>query len=507
MDLFTRVEQLLLPLRAAFRRERTFQWFFLLVHGMLLRSRFHGVSSCIEALGLGAAAYHQALHFFRSTAVSTRDLMKAWNDALLPHPDVLRFGDRPVYVGDGIKIPKEGRRMPGVKRLHQESENNSKPTWIRGHYFGALGLLFKRGRACFNLPIYTQLQDGLDATGQPDDDDSLVDKMGRLARDFLPPGAYLILDAYYAAKDLLTTLTAARIDLITRVKVSTVAYRPLPPPPEKRGRGRPRKWGERVKLKELFEETEAFEQRRLWLYQALQGVRWRVVDLYWHSPTTPVRFVLAELDNGKRLILLSTDCMPERADHPVGVHLPVQDRGGVLGACGSVVGVRLPVLEQVACAPASLDGQPGPERDLGGGSFGVVEQGGELRAVHQPPGHRAGAVAGAEPGSLAPGVGPVPGMVPHPPCPRSGQRIHGADDPPAPGDSHFRGNASPSTSLEIPGSPHGAAQTSEPPEREGGRIALPLRRQPSPETTHTHIRGEGWRTSHCRVMKIWGFQI
>jgi tRNA splicing endonuclease len=36
-----------------------------------------------------------------------------------------------VYVGDGIKVGKEGRKMPGVKRLHQESEDVSKPEWIQ----------------------------------------------------------------------------------------------------------------------------------------------------------------------------------------------------------------------------------------------------------------------------------------------------------------------------------------------------------------------------------------
>ena len=43
-----------------------------------------------------------------------------------------------MYVGDGIKVGKEGRKMLGVKRLHQESEDVSKPEWIRGHYFNAL---------------------------------------------------------------------------------------------------------------------------------------------------------------------------------------------------------------------------------------------------------------------------------------------------------------------------------------------------------------------------------
>ena len=49
----------------------------------------------------------------------------------------------------GIKVGKERRKMPGVKRLHQESEDVSKPEWIRGHYFSALGLLLNADKALF----------------------------------------------------------------------------------------------------------------------------------------------------------------------------------------------------------------------------------------------------------------------------------------------------------------------------------------------------------------------
>lgn len=46
-----------------------------------------------------------------------------------------------VLVGDGMKQAKEARRMPGVKKLHQESENSSKADYIFGHLFGAVGIL------------------------------------------------------------------------------------------------------------------------------------------------------------------------------------------------------------------------------------------------------------------------------------------------------------------------------------------------------------------------------
>jgi hypothetical protein len=37
-----------------------------------------------------------------------------------------------VLVGDGIKIPKRGKKMPAVKLLHQQSESNTKPEYIMG---------------------------------------------------------------------------------------------------------------------------------------------------------------------------------------------------------------------------------------------------------------------------------------------------------------------------------------------------------------------------------------
>ncbi len=85
--------------------------------------------------------------------------------------------------------------MPGVKRLKQESESNSKPTWIRGHYFGAIGMLLARGKEIFHVPIYCQLQDGLKGTGKKNDGESLVDKavpendLSTLDTDALRPAA------------------------------------------------------------------------------------------------------------------------------------------------------------------------------------------------------------------------------------------------------------------------------------------------------------------------------
>ncbi len=77
------------------------------------------------------------------------------------HAPLLVIQGRVVLVGDGMKQAKEGRRMPGVKRLHQESENDAKGEYIFGHLFGAIGILVGDSRKWFCLPLFMNLQDGV----------------------------------------------------------------------------------------------------------------------------------------------------------------------------------------------------------------------------------------------------------------------------------------------------------------------------------------------------------
>ena len=42
-------------------------------------------------------------------------------------PSPICVNGRRVLVGDGIKALKRGKKMPGVKLLHQQSESNKKP--------------------------------------------------------------------------------------------------------------------------------------------------------------------------------------------------------------------------------------------------------------------------------------------------------------------------------------------------------------------------------------------
>jgi hypothetical protein len=183
MELYSRLEQIILEMRPAFKREATFEWFVLLLWGVLLTTQPPAVTSYLNALGLNERYYHQSLHWFHSEAFRVEQLCHQWSQWLEQHPMMHQLNGQKVYVGDGIKVGKEGLKMPGVKGLHQESEDVSKPEWIRGHYFSAFGLLLGSAQALFVVPIIIQMHDGIEPI-EEDAGDTLVDKMATLCVQF-----------------------------------------------------------------------------------------------------------------------------------------------------------------------------------------------------------------------------------------------------------------------------------------------------------------------------------
>jgi hypothetical protein len=306
MELFVRLEQIVMKLRPAFSREASFEWFVLLLWGVLLSHQAAAVTSCLNGVGLGEAYYAQALHWFHSSGFSIDDLCQRWGRWLASHGQLKRMAGKRVYIGDGIKVSKEGRKMPGVKRLHQESANMSKPEWIRGHYFSALSLLLGQADALFAVPLVLKLHDGLEPA-ESDAALTLVDKMAALCVQFMARGSYAILDAYYASAKVLQPFRVAGLQLVSRARISTIAYAAFSPCPSPRRPGRPRKWGSPVKLRELFAPIETCSRASLWLYGQRQTVYYQTFHLYWDSPDDLLLFVLTQLPSGKQVILLSSD--------------------------------------------------------------------------------------------------------------------------------------------------------------------------------------------------------
>jgi hypothetical protein len=120
-------------------------------------------------------------------------------------------------------------------------------------------------------------------------------------------GSLIILDAFYAVKQLLGFYREAQLFLISRVRINTCASAPFCPLPGGKGKGRKRQWGSKSKLRQIFAEVEQFESATLKLYGRIQQVRYRSLQLHWDSSAHPVQFVLSQLPSGQRLILISND--------------------------------------------------------------------------------------------------------------------------------------------------------------------------------------------------------
>ena len=108
----------------------------------------------------------------------------------------------------------------------------------------------------------------------------------------------LVLDAYFAVGPVFAILKQAidaagrpLVHIVTRAKNNVVAFTEAPP--KTGGRGRPRIYGQRLKLIELFEsQSQFFEQAQIELYGQMKQVCFLCLDLYWKPVADKVRFVL-----------------------------------------------------------------------------------------------------------------------------------------------------------------------------------------------------------------------
>jgi hypothetical protein len=298
------LEGMLQALRPAFTREATFAWFVVALAGVVTRQEVYGVSSIVRALSLAPVYYPALLHFFHSTAWTAERLYQHWEDWLIRQPVVETAAGRAVLLGDHTKQPKDGRRMPGVTTLHQDSETSSKPSFFRGHHWGCLSLLGQAHGKRFALPLWAEIH--------PDDSsDSRATRLVNVAAQIglrwgLP--IFLVLDAFFAVGPVFTAAAAAQgaLHILTRAKKNVVAYR-QPPPPRPHQKGRRRVYGRKLKLMKLFDaRPQDFLSAEAVVYQKKETVRYLVLDLIWKPAKGLVRFILIETSRG-RIILMSSD--------------------------------------------------------------------------------------------------------------------------------------------------------------------------------------------------------
>ena len=300
-------------IRPAFSHQRTFLWFALTVMGLTVRTDHLGVTSIVRALALQPRCYQSLLDHFQSQSIKLNRLSVLWARCVLRLFDsqVERVNGRLVLVADGKKIAKQGRKMPGVKCLHQESENNSKPAWIMGHSCQAVSLLVNAVNSVFAAPLDIKIHEGTVFSNRTKQ--TLLDKMLHLVGNLqLPENYYLVADAYYASGKVIKGVLKDGNHLITRCRSNAVACFPAARVTGKRRRGRPRLYGQKVGLNNLLRSAHKTIHMSSPVYgEHKVTIKVKSFELMWDSASRPVRFVLVEHPERGRWILLCTDLQLE----------------------------------------------------------------------------------------------------------------------------------------------------------------------------------------------------
>ncbi|HLA00542.1 MAG TPA: transposase [Thermodesulfovibrionales bacterium] len=294
-------------LRPACSRIRTFMWLSICLAGMCIRPDIFGVTSIVRAFGLKGALYDRLLDFFHSPALNLTELTSCWVNAVITiFPGVLTNKGRLLIVGDGLKVPKSGRKMPGVRLLHQESDSNTKPEYIMGHSCQAVAILVGALQSVFAVPLASRIHEGLVFSNR--DPATLLDKMLSLLDSLSLPPFYFIADAYYCARKIMAPLIKKGNHLVSLVRMNAVAYMPAEAPAGKKKRGRTRIYGNKIKLKTMFDDPGTMQEAQSPVYgETKVWLKYQCADLLIKRIGIMVRFVAVIHPTRGRRILMSTD--------------------------------------------------------------------------------------------------------------------------------------------------------------------------------------------------------
>ena len=312
------IDNIISEFRACFTRNAAFEWFAVIVIGFIVRSDSMGVTSVIRDLCINECLYSTMMHFFRSSAWSVSGIFNTWCHVILKYAPVMRDDDGSIIlVGDGTKISKEAKHMPGVKKHHQDSENSGKASYIFGHLFGCIGILTSNTDKILCIPLLMTIQDGVKnilAWKAPNERQGshvvqIIEDACKAAS--IMGKAVLLLDRYFLTEAALQKINQWNADnpnklirLVTKAKSNVTAYEK---PKKQPHRGRPCKKGKTVHLKELFKKSELFNDMQVFMYGKQETVRYCAVNLLWKQGLyQELRFVLVQY-KGVNSILVTTD--------------------------------------------------------------------------------------------------------------------------------------------------------------------------------------------------------
>jgi len=304
----TEIFFILKEFRCQFSRNSAFIWFSIVIYGFLLRFDSYGITSFVRWLGLTPDSYPLLLHFFHANSWNHGKLMMQWMHWCISNFSLVRLNGRILCIGGGIKIPKEAEKQPGLKKLHNESQNSTKPKKFIGHHFGCLAFVAEKTGKYFGVLQAAEIHEGADAlrklSGENIEEKTLVTRMAALAvitASSQNTPIYLCLDAFFAAGAAFASAAlhlAADgqpwVHIIVRAKCNYVGYS-----------DKERKKSGKVRLWDIFGQPALFltaphpihtEREILYYYR----------ELYWGCVTEKIRFVWV-IDGKNSFILMCSD--------------------------------------------------------------------------------------------------------------------------------------------------------------------------------------------------------
>lgn len=313
------IEDILSCFRPCFSRKAAFAWFVTIVVGFMIRSDTLGVTSVIRDLALDPALYNSMVHFFRADSWEWEDISNVWAQTVCRYAPLKRISGRAVLIGDGVKRATDGRYMPCTKKMVQESESASKPTFIHGHLWGAVGILIGNVTKTSCLPLSIRIHDGDKAVSSWLGDES-VSHVVQMLRDGIRAaqhigGSLLVLDRYFLTRPMLMgwEICVAEdpdlLHIVTRAKRNCTAYER---PRAYTGRGRRPVHGPSVHLQDLFvTQAASFRSVHLQIYGVGTCVRFLSRTYLWGQGLyQPLQFVLVEYGRTQAILACTDLDMP-----------------------------------------------------------------------------------------------------------------------------------------------------------------------------------------------------
>ncbi len=303
--------------RKEFSRQSTWLLFVMVILGFMGSNEMMGVTSFCRFWLMDDCGYASLINFFHSTAWTLSSLMRHWFTFVISQKCALVSQGYIVTFGDHTYVPREGRRMPGVVTLHQNSETQSKPSYFKGQCWGALALCIESFVNPFALPLKLEMHQGFTHLGEDIAKDtlSMTQQMVMMAIKFslcVNRPTLLILDAYFSVGPVfllansiwLVSIKGPAVEIIVRAKKNYVAYLPVDPS-DYIGIGRPNKYGEEIHLIEVFDHLHLFQKVPACIYGKIEEIYLTQMNLMWKPTQGLICFVFALTSHGPIVLMCS----------------------------------------------------------------------------------------------------------------------------------------------------------------------------------------------------------